>query len=883
MARETLGDVREAMGVGPRAAASARVRRLVAARRRDRPRRHDVLRGDHAAAARAGRRPRAWARTAPACWPAPTRPARSSARCPAAGWRRAPASRRPCWSGCRSCRSAGWPSRSASSIVVLDVARFMQGVGGACSWAGGMAWVAGEAPRERRGEVIGGVAGRGDLRRPARPGGRRAGHRDRARGGVLDDGAVRRGARARGRSRCPRPPARQVLTTPAAALRQRSMLAGMWLTALPAAAFGVLDVLAPLRLDALGATGLALGRDVLRRRGRRGDHRARGRAARRPPRRGAGGPRRAGIGAVALVVLQVPGSAWSLAIVVVFGAGLLGVLWVPAGLLLTAGAELIDLDDAYAYAFFNLAWAGGFTIGAAGGGALAQVSADAVPYLLLAAAYAVSLALAAVARDAPAAGRSPPRYRAICARTGRPTGTLATVSRVAPALIADLELDLEVFSGPFDLLLTLVLREEVDLLEVELADVVARATSTSSRAAASSISRRPPSSCCSSRRCWSSSRGSCCRARRTSCSTSSPARRPRSCWRACSRRAATAARPSTWPTGWPTRTAIASAPRRCRRRCAASTYDDAGAVYDPAQLGAAIGGLLRLPPPVSLDHLTVPRVTVAERLAHLRALLRRGACSFDEAVRGADRVTVAVTLFALLELYKQGEATWRQDEPFGDIAISAHGPRRRRARRRRRERPGPHARGAALPLQRAGRAPPTSPRRPNATPRSWPRRSQELREAYAPGARGLVLRELAGGFTLATDARDRARRAAPAGQAADPAADARAGRDAGHRRLPAAGLAPGDHAHPRRQRRLGVGDAARARARRGGRALAVRRRALPHDAAVPQALRPRVARRPPRPVACGIRRPTRRPTCATGCCKAGEARAGGGHAAAEAA
>ncbi|HEY1539369.1 MAG TPA: segregation/condensation protein A, partial [Solirubrobacteraceae bacterium] len=37
---------------------------------------------------------------------------------------------------------------------------------------------------------------------------------------------------------------------------------------------------------------------------------------------------------------------------------------------------------------------------------------------------------------------------------------------------ASLELDLEVFSGPFDLLLTLVLREEVDLLEVQLAEVV---------------------------------------------------------------------------------------------------------------------------------------------------------------------------------------------------------------------------------------------------------------------------------------------------------------------------------------------------------------------------------------------------------------------------
>ena len=102
-----------------------------------------------------------------------------------------------------------------------------------------------------------------------------------------------------------------------------------------------------------------------------------------------------------------------------------------------------------------------------------------------------------------------------------------------------------------------------------------------------------------------------------------------------------------------------------------ASLKDAGAVYKPDRLAAAIGELLRVPEPVDTRHIGSPKVSVAERLAHLRALLRRGSFSFDEAVASADRVTVAVTLFALLELYKQGEATWVQDRPFGDIEIRA--------------------------------------------------------------------------------------------------------------------------------------------------------------------------------------------------------------------
>jgi segregation and condensation protein A len=98
---------------------------------------------------------------------------------------------------------------------------------------------------------------------------------------------------------------------------------------------------------------------------------------------------------------------------------------------------------------------------------------------------------------------------------------------------------------------------------------------------------------------------------------------------------------------------------------------EARAALAPELLGAALGGLLRTPAPIDLRHMADPRVALSERLGVLRGLLRRGRFSFEEAVRGGDRMTVAVTVFALLELYKSGEARWEQAEPFGPVTVLA--------------------------------------------------------------------------------------------------------------------------------------------------------------------------------------------------------------------
>jgi segregation and condensation protein A len=244
--------------------------------------------------------------------------------------------------------------------------------------------------------------------------------------------------------------------------------------------------------------------------------------------------------------------------------------------------------------------------------------------------------------------------------------------------VAALELDLDVFSGPFDLLLALVLREEVDLLELQLAEIVLayldhleRREELDLETATEFIVLIAALLELKSRLMLSGEEEQLLdlepgQAAEELLARMLDARRYRA---AATHLGDLLAREQG------VRFRAAPLPEHLRRTVVAPP--DGG--QDPCVLGEAIGRLLSMPPAISVRHIATPRVTLAERLAHLRGLLRRGAFSFDDAVAGVDRMTVAVTLFALLELYKRGEATWEQHESFGEIAVHACLPEPARA------------------------------------------------------------------------------------------------------------------------------------------------------------------------------------------------------------
>jgi predicted MFS family arabinose efflux permease len=291
----------------------------------------------------------------------------------------------------------------ADSIAVLDAARFVQGVGGAASWAGAMAWVASAAPRERRGELIGtamGAAVAGALAGPAIGAFADAVGIAPAFTAIAFVGTVL----AIFALRTPPAPA-EGTSTPRellAALRDGRVAYGIWLIAVPGLLFGTIAVLAPLRLDDLGVSATIIAAAWLAAAlleatispivGRVSD------------RRGRIYPSLIGlsIGAALMLLFPWPDHAWQLILLVILAAPSIGMLWAPSMAMLSDGAEALGIAQGLAFALSNLGWSIGQTIGAAASARIADATSDAVPYLLFSGVCCATIAILARARRTPA-------------------------------------------------------------------------------------------------------------------------------------------------------------------------------------------------------------------------------------------------------------------------------------------------------------------------------------------------------------------------------------------------------------------------------------------------------------------------------------------------
>jgi len=230
------------------------------------------------------------------------------------------------------------------------------------------------------------------------------------------------------------------------------------------------------------------------------------------------------------------------------------------------------------------------------------------------------------------------------------------------------DLDLDVFAGPFDLLMAVVLREEVSLLEVELAEIVVAYVEHLEREEELELEVATEFLVLIAALLELKSR-LLLPGEEEGLEDVTPEEAVEELlarlleYRRYRDAAEMLARRFEEARGYLYRSA--PLPPELRR----VALDAANAAYDPERLGAALGDLLTEPPELNLDHIR-PTVSLEKRLRALRDALRRhGSIDFDEEFGDEDRLTQAVTLFALLDMYRKGEASWEQSEAFGPIKI----------------------------------------------------------------------------------------------------------------------------------------------------------------------------------------------------------------------
>jgi segregation and condensation protein A len=233
--------------------------------------------------------------------------------------------------------------------------------------------------------------------------------------------------------------------------------------------------------------------------------------------------------------------------------------------------------------------------------------------------------------------------------------------------VAELDLDLDVFQGPFDLLLAVLLREEISLAEVPLGEIVASyvdhlgETGDLDLEAVTEFLVLVAALCELKSRRLLPHEGDTDELGPEEAADELLARMLE--YRRYSEAAAMLHERLEREGGVMYRSA--PLPPELRR----AALDAATKVYEPKRIGVALGDLLALPPEPDTRHIR-STVSLQRRIAVVRDLLSsRKTLDFDDAFGREDRFTQAVTLFALLELYRRGEATWTQKETFGRIEV----------------------------------------------------------------------------------------------------------------------------------------------------------------------------------------------------------------------
>jgi segregation and condensation protein A len=243
-------------------------------------------------------------------------------------------------------------------------------------------------------------------------------------------------------------------------------------------------------------------------------------------------------------------------------------------------------------------------------------------------------------------------------------------------IVRELELDLDAFEGPFDLLLTLVLREELDLAEVDVAGVVVAFVERLVEREALDLEACGEFLVLVAALLELKARGLFPDEEAELADLE-----PEEAAEELARRLAEYRRMKE-AAGWLVERLEAEGDRFFRLGPAplVPRTEPRLAPQDPQGLVVALRALAAEPPAVSIAHMALRFPPVSQFLERFRALLRRRRrFDFDREIEGLSRVEQAVAFLALLELRKADEIVIQQAAPFAPIRASLAMPASRLA------------------------------------------------------------------------------------------------------------------------------------------------------------------------------------------------------------